>query len=114
MLNIDYYPLLKPDLVIFLDVPPEIGRDLNVNKAGRPYLEGKAADEAEEDSEHQLEAYKEYLLTVENEDYWVRVDCVRDGRLKDPELIGQRVWNEVLPILGGELGEGKIGGERQR
>jgi len=87
--------LLKPDLVVFLDVPPEIGRQLNKTKKERAYLKGKQEDEAEKDFRHQKESYREYLLTVEKEDYWVGVKCTQNGELKSPEEIHEMVWRET-------------------
>jgi dTMP kinase len=87
--------ILKPDLVLFLDVHPKIARELNKQKQGREYLGGEREDLAEKDYEHQVATYNEYLHMVECQDEWVRVMCVTQGGLDDEEVIHQRVWNEI-------------------
>ncbi len=92
--------LLKPDLVIFLDVPPEIGRKLLESKAERAYLGGEKKDEAEKDYKHQIESYREYSFTVEKENYWVRIECTKNGELEPPENIHKKVWAEIETKVG--------------
>lgn len=84
--------ILKPDLVIFLDVPPAISMKLNRQKANRAYLKNKKADIAEKDKAHQLAAYKEYSLMTNNVSYWTRVRCVTGGKIDSVEVISESVW----------------------
>lgn len=104
-LGYDHLGLIKPDLVIFLDVPPEIGRKLNKEKTKRDYLNGKKEDEAEKDYEHQERSYAEYLYTLEKFPYWVKVGCIADAKLESASKIHEKVWNEVNKLINKDLGK---------
>ena len=95
----DHLKIIKPDLVIFLDVPPSISKKMNLKKVRRAYLKGKKKDNAEKDLDHQIQSYKEYLYTVKNNPYWKRVKCVTRGKLDSPELIHDRIWKVVEGYL---------------
>src|SRR3990172_528872 len=87
--------ILKPDLVVFLDVPWQIGRKLIEKKKARLYLKGRKKDLAENDMEHQKSAYKEYLYTVSHHREWLKIRCMSGGELDTPEVIHKRVWKLV-------------------
>ena len=91
--------ILRPNLVLFLDVPPQISLKLNKAKSIRQYLKGKKQDIAERDREHQLAAYKSYLDEVHRNDWWVKIKCVSKGKLDSPEVIHQKVWKKVKSRL---------------
>lgn len=84
--------ILRPNLVVFLDVPPEISRKLIAEKQTRSYLKGKKKDLAERDWEHQRSSYREYLYTVKHQKEWVAVNCVTQKELDHPEVIREKVW----------------------
>lgn len=87
--------IIEPDLVLLLDVKPEIAFELNKRKKNRKYLKGKSEDEAEKRFYHQRDAYKEYIRTVEDFKYWKKVKCVSNGKIDTPETIHQRIWKIV-------------------
>ena len=91
--------ILKPDLVLFLDVKPEVAFGLNKTKKDRKYLNGKAEDEAEKRLYHQKFAYKEYQKTAEQFKYWKVVKCMTDGKIDSPEVIHQRIWKIIERIV---------------
>jgi len=91
--------IIKPDLVIFLDVPPKISLKLIKEKRGRAYLKGKKKDAAERNRKHQLEAYKEYLFTIRNNSFWTKARCTTKSKIDLPEIIHERVWKKVSKIL---------------
>ncbi|MBI5356082.1 hypothetical protein HZB78_00520 [Candidatus Collierbacteria bacterium] len=91
--------ILRPDLVLFLDVPPNISAKLNRQKLDRKYLKGKKQDIAERHKHHQLAAYKSYLDEVRRNDWWAKVKCVSKTKLDSPQLIHQRIWKKVLYYL---------------
>jgi dTMP kinase len=91
--------ILRPDLVLFLDVPPQISLKLNKTKPAREYLKGKKQDIAERRRDHQFAAYKSYLSEVRLNDWWIKVKCVSKGKLDSPEVIHQRVWKVVEYLL---------------
>lgn len=81
----------KPDLVLFLDVPPAVARRLTIIRGKR--------DMHEIDSRHQKEAYSESLELVRKYHNWRRITCVENGRLLTPKIIHQKIWQEVKQIL---------------
>lgn len=92
--------ILRPDLVIFLDLRPDIARRLLRTKAKRGYLKGKKKDILEKDWNHQASAYNEYLRTVKENAYWVRVSCMVGNEADSPRNVRNRVWLETSKILG--------------
>lgn len=95
----DELGILKPDLVLFLDVPPNLSLRLIKEKRGRAYLKGKKRDVAERNKKHQLEAYKEYVYTVKHRDFWTKVNCVSRKKLNSPEKIHEKVWEKAAKVL---------------
>ncbi len=91
--------LLKPDLVIFLDVPPVVAVEMNKSKKDRKYLNGKKEDEAEKRISHQRASYREYNETVKRFGYWKKVRCLTKGNIDSPEVIHERVWSKVKNYL---------------
>lgn len=87
--------ILKPDLILFLDVPPRIAKKLNCQKDGRAYLKDQKQDIAERDLKHQEASYREYLRHVKLYPEWTRVRCTTKGKLDSIDKIHQRVWNSI-------------------
>jgi dTMP kinase len=95
----DSLGLLKPDLVVFIDVPPNVAKRLIENKSERSYLKGRKKDLAESDWEHQESAYREYLYTVKHNKSWKSVKCITDDSIDFPIKIHKRVWSVVKKNL---------------
>lgn len=91
----DSLGVLKPDLVVFLDVKPEVAFSLNKNKKSREYLNGRTEDEAEKRFYHQKSAYKEYLKTAKQFKYWKIVKCMSGDKIDSQEIIHERIWSIV-------------------
>ena len=87
--------ILRPDLVLFLDVPPKISLKLNKTKSAREYLKGRKQDIAKRHRDHQFAAYKSYLDEVRLNDWWTKVKCVSKGKLDPAQKIHQRIWQVV-------------------
>jgi dTMP kinase len=80
--------LPKPDLVMWLDVPPEVSNKL---------ISDKYKDKSEVDREYQAAAYKGYKEMCKQHKNWVRVECMENGRLLTKEKISERmgkIWHE--------------------
>lgn len=80
----------KQDLVLVCDVPPEVSKKL---MKGR---KTKKMDAAERNKRHQQESYKEFIEMTKRYPDWIRVECVRGGKLLSPLEIHQ----SILTILG--------------
>lgn len=95
----DDLKIMRPDLVVFLDVPPKISKRLNLQKAKRSYLRGRKQDLAERSWRHQALAYREYLRTVNDNPWWINVRCTIHGNIDSVETIHERVWGVVSKSL---------------
>jgi len=91
--------IIKPDLVLFLDVDPVIAYTLNKNKKSRKYLDGKNEDEAEKRLDHQQAAYKEYLKTSKHFRYWKVIKCMTNDKIDKPMIIHDRIWKTVQKYI---------------
>lgn len=93
----------KPDMVIILHVPAEIGQKLVAQKQQRLYLEGnKKRDGHEADLDHLKNAEASYLWLAKKyrKDHQL-VECVENGKLLPPEKIHEKVWAAVQIMKGG-------------
>lgn len=94
--------ILRPDLVLFLDVTPKVALQLNKTKKARKYLNGKKEDEAEKDRMHQRLSYVEYQNTIKRKQnsYWKKVVCeTKKGELDSAEKIHNRIWSIVSKYI---------------
>lgn len=91
----------RPDLVIILNVPAEIGYELIGKKEQRLYIDGKGKrDGHESDIEHLKNAAAAYLWLANQypENHKV-VECVKDGRMLAPEEISEKIFSVVKNML---------------
>lgn len=84
----DKLGLPRPDLVLFLDVPPEITRKLLKDR--QTYQEEKK-DIHEQDDEYLKRSY-ENALWVARRYGWTIIPCVEEGRLLSIDAIHERVY----------------------
>lgn len=83
--------LPEPDLVVFLNVDPKISLELIEKR-------DEDKDIHENNKKHLLEAYKT-ACSIAVEQGWVRVDCIKDGKLKSIEDISRSILVHVENIL---------------
>ena len=91
--------ITEPDLVLFLDVKPDKAYIMNKMKKNRKYLGERTEDEAEKRLYHQKDAYKEYLKTVKQFNYWKAIKCMNGSKIDPPEVIHERIWKVVSKIV---------------
>jgi len=98
--NLEYRDLdiPRPDLVIFLFVPPEVGQKLVAQKNAREYTKGKSHDIHEADLNHLTRASQAYEY-VAKKFGWLRIDCTKDGELMSREEIHGLVLEKVTDFL---------------
>jgi dTMP kinase len=94
-MEFDVLKVPKPNLVIYLDVPYDIGQKLVDKKSKRRYVGGKKRDIHEMDNNHLKNAQLQARELVKRNKKWIRINCVNDGRLLSPEEISDLVWSEV-------------------
>lgn len=80
----------REDLTVFLNVTPKMGKKLS---------EGK--DIHEDSLRHLEEAGKVYLKLAKENSNWKVIECMRDGKLRNPEDIHQeivKVLQDYIPL----------------
>lgn len=89
----------RPDRVIFLDVTPEITREmlvLQVNKRDKKsYLGKNKKDVVEESMEYMLASRTSALYLARTEKNWMKVSCVARGTILPREVIAEKVYQAV-------------------
>lgn len=98
-LEFGIFSIPRPDLVLFVDVPPEIAQQLVLKKAEREYLDGKKQDVLEADIDHLTRSHLVFNWLSQARENWRRIECVDYGRLKSPEEIHQELWQIIEKTL---------------
>ncbi len=101
LLNLEYdiFKIPKPDKTIFLNVSPEMSQKLVLMKNDREYLKNwKKMDLHEEDSEHLLNAHLSAMEIVKKFDDWIKIDCQKNGKMRNIEEINEDILSEISNI----------------
>lgn len=99
-LEYNKFKIPKPDKVIFLNVPFEIGQELIAKKDLRNYIEGdKNVDIHEEDANHLENAYNRACSLVKKYDFWIEIKCVENNELRSIEDISDDIYNLIKSEL---------------
>ncbi|WP_460097591.1 dTMP kinase [Pseudomonas sp. H3_C08] len=94
-LEFKIYKLPKPDLTIFLDVPPEVSGNLILKKELRDYTD-KKKDLHEEDESYLEKVYHVFKkLACETPD-WIIIDCFENGLLLGENEIYEKIRTELI------------------
>ncbi|NMA01897.1 MAG: deoxynucleoside kinase [Clostridia bacterium] len=87
----ELFELPIPDLVIFLDMPPQYGSKLISNRSNK--FSGEMEKDIHEKNQHYLlEAYQSACFVAEKYN-WQRIYCVDKGRLKTIDEIHQEIYS---------------------
>ncbi|MBE7030041.1 MAG: thymidylate kinase [Ruminococcaceae bacterium] len=89
--------LPKPDLVIFLDMPPEYARQLMAGRENK-IDHSQSKDIHERDASHLQSAY-DSAVYVAKRSGWKTVHCVKDGKIRTVEEIADEVYASVSALL---------------
>ena len=92
--NLEYkiFNIPKPDVVILLYMPPEVGQKLVDQKATRSYTKGKKRDIHEADIDHLRKASEAYLYVAKKYG-WKIINCVEKGILLSREEIHKKIFD---------------------
>ena len=86
-----------PDLIFFLDIPPEVSQKLMAHRANKITGEAKK-DIHESDPEYLKQSY--YNARALADDYgWTVIHCVEDGKLRSIESIHEEIYQVVEEAL---------------
>ena len=89
--------LPKPDVVIFLDMPPDAARMLMKNRANK--ITGELQKDIHEKNEDYLNAAYNNAVEVASHQGWVRVVCACDLKVRTIEDIHKEIVSIVEKIL---------------
>lgn len=90
----------KPDLVIYLHVPPEIADKLIEKKevSTRRYIKTGNKDAHEIDPEHNKNAEKAFIYASKKYG-WPMIKCIANDVLRLREAIHEEIWSLVRPLI---------------
>jgi dTMP kinase len=88
----------RPDLNVWLDMPPEVAVELIGRKGDREYLQDKT-DIHEGSFAHLCATREVYHQLASGDERWCRIECVREGRPLPEDRIAEALWDVVRPLL---------------
>lgn len=91
------YELPRPDVTIFLDMPPEYGAKLMRDRANKANGESKK-DIHESDFSYLEKSYKNAVYVAERFG-WKKILCVKDEQIRTVEEIGEDIYSVVKELL---------------
>lgn len=95
-LEFEIFEIPRPDQVILLHVPCEVGQKLVDRKGYRNYIGGHKRDIHEKDTKHLKDAEKSYL-SIGRHDGWKIIECVdKNNQLLAIEDINQKILDFIL------------------
>ncbi len=89
--------LPKPDMVIFLDMPPEISAKLNRERKNK--ITGESVKDIHESDLNYLKASYDNAHFVAKHQSWRRVDCAPSNNLRTIEDISEEILSAVKETL---------------
>src|SRR3990167_3318393 len=91
----------RPDLTLFLHMPPEMGQKLVEKKTvNRAYLKGgRTKDIHEADIEHLRLATEAYQEMVAHHKDWRQIECMEDDKVLSREEVAARIWTVIEPFM---------------
>lgn len=90
----EVYGLPRPDLVVYLDVPPERAQQLIAQKSARSYTE-KKADIQEADAAYLGRTRDVYHQLATNDPTWRLIQCCHQDDLRSIDEIAAEIWKIV-------------------
>ncbi len=101
-MEFDVLKIPKPDLIIFLDVPHAIEQKLVDKKGEREYIKGRKRDIHEKNNSHLLNARRQALKLAKQNKNWIKINCVKDGKMMSIEIVNNLIWGKVEKFFGKE------------
>ncbi|WP_417386851.1 thymidylate kinase [Gimesia sp.] len=92
------YKMPRLNLAILLDLPADFAQKLIAEKQKRSYTE-KVADLQEADQSYLANVREVYLQLAEENQYWQKIECLKDKTLRSIEEIGDEIWSHVGKLI---------------
>jgi dTMP kinase len=84
----------KEDMVIYLQVPPEISQKLIAHKQRKTFLKSQSFDIHEADKTYLQNTYQVYNELVKQYPHWQTIECInKNGKLLTPAEIHAKLLN---------------------
>jgi len=97
----DVFKIPKPDTIFYLNVPIPIVlkliRERNNGKK-RNYL-AKKTDVHEKDVKFLENSRKSALWLAQTQKGWIKIDCVKNGKMETRENIHKKIYQEIIKVL---------------
>lgn len=91
------FKIPKPDVIVYLHVPLEVSLELIRTRA----LERKEkVDQAESDAKYLFESHANALKIIEQNNKWVKIDCVTNGSMRNKEDIHEEIAKKLKKYIG--------------
>lgn len=97
-MEFEIFGIPRPDVVLYLDVLPEVGQKLIGKKSSRAY-KGKKRDIHESDKQHLINARNQALRLVKQNDDWRKVNCMKGKEILSQGEVSELIWQEVEGFL---------------
>lgn len=89
----------RPDLILYLDVPPLDAQKLIEKKSARSYTGECKKDKHESNVKFQTESHEQSLRLVAQMNNWKRIACTYDGKLISIDKIHELIWSVVKKMI---------------
>lgn len=96
-LEFEMYGIPKPDLVFFLDVPPEIS--MEITKERKNKITGESEKDIHEGDQHHLDTSYINAHYVADKYGWTKISCVEGSRMRSKEDIFSDIYLETVDKL---------------
>lgn len=96
-LEFNIYKIPVPDKILFLNMPIDFVEELIKNRRNK-FDEAATKDIHESDEKHLIESY-EAACELAKEYNWEEIKCIKNGKLRTREDIGEEIFKTVEAIL---------------
>ncbi|WP_312650285.1 thymidylate kinase [Proteiniclasticum sp.] len=96
-LEFGMYGIPKPDLVFFLDVPPEISMEMTRERKNK--ITGEKEKDIHEGDQHHLDTSYMNAHYVADKYGWTKISCVENGRMRSKEDIFSDIYLSAIDML---------------
>jgi dTMP kinase len=94
-LEYDTLQIAKEDIVLYLDVPWQVSKQLIEGREKKDYLKGKDKDIHEADLDHIKKADAMYKSLLKKNEHWERIQCIENGQLLSIKEINQQIIKKL-------------------
>lgn len=98
-MEFEVFDIPKPDLILYLNVPYQIGQKLVMKKGSRGYIGGIKKDIHEGSKKHLIDAQQQIFSLIKKYNNWQQVDCTSKGRILSKPQIAEKIWKIVNKSL---------------